>query len=152
MPTRSAESVLSYSPEQLFDLVADVEAYPDFLPGWVAARVRSQDGATYFTDQLVRFRALRHRFQSRTVLERPKRILVESTDQPFRRLAIHWVFDRLADGRCRVRLAMSFEFRSRTLGKLLGDAPGDLVCGLVEAFERRAGQLYGPSFPGLARG
>ncbi len=144
MPTRNADGVLSYSPEQLFDLVADVERYPEFVPGWVAARVERLDEETYATDQMVRFRALRRRFSSRTVLSRPERIDIHCQDKAFRRFDIHWSFDRLDGEGCRVRVSMDYEFRSRALQKLLGELPGTMTESMIGAFAQRASQLYGP--------
>ena len=71
MPKYRVSAVLPYTREQLFDLAADVERYPDYLPWWAAARVRKRDGNVYCTDQVIRFGPLRQRFGSRTVLRRP---------------------------------------------------------------------------------
>jgi coenzyme Q-binding protein COQ10 len=136
--------VLPYEPEQVFDLVADVERYPDFLPWWVAVRVRKRDGNVYDTDQVIGFGIVRAKFSSKTVLRRPERIDVTSTDRPFRHFNLTWLFDPAPDGGCRVGLSADLEFRSKFLQELLGAAVARVPRRIVTAFETRAHQLYGP--------
>jgi hypothetical protein len=82
MSTRWGRCTLPYSPKQLFDLAADVERYPDFVPWWVAARVWKREGNVYYTDRVIGFAMVRKRFRSKTILHRPERIDVTSTDGP----------------------------------------------------------------------
>ncbi len=84
MPSHKVSCALHHEPEQLFDLAADVERYPNFLPWWVAACIRERDRDVYYTDQVVGFGIGRASFSSKTVLRRPERIDVTSTDRPFR--------------------------------------------------------------------
>lgn len=143
MPQRTAEGVLPCSPEQLFDLVADVERYPEFVPGWVAARLLGDRGEGYVTEQIIRWGPINHRFRTRTRMERPHRIAVASNDGPFRKLDIEWGFVPLAGGRCRVRLAIDMQFRSSLLQCLAEAVPDRFVRGVMAAFEKRAERLFG---------
>lgn len=129
-------------PEQLFDLVADVERYPEFVRGWSAARIRRRDGDHYETDQIVGFGPLRLRFATRTLLRRPDRIDVVSDEPPFRHFALSWLFEPQPPG-CRVTLIAELELRSRLLQRLVERILPQSVADLVAAFEARARALYG---------
>ncbi len=135
--------VLPYEPEQVFDLVADVERYPDFLPWWVAARISQRDGEVYYTDQVVRFGLVRERFSSKTVLRHPERIDVTSTDRPFRHFSLLWTFDPAHEGNCRVALAVDLELYSRLFHELFGRVLPHTLGGIISAFETRACRVYG---------
>jgi coenzyme Q-binding protein COQ10 len=138
MSRQEVQRVLPHTAERLFDIAADVERYPEFLPWWVAARVRDRHGDGYQTDQVVSLGVLRRRFSSETVLRRPERIEVTSTDRLFRRFELLWAFDPAADEGCRVSLVVDMELRSRVLEALLGQTLADAVDGIVSAFEARA--------------
>jgi coenzyme Q-binding protein COQ10 len=142
MPRHEIHHALSHTPEQLFDLAADVERYPEFLPWWVAARVRKRDGDVYYTDQVVRFGMVRERFGSKTVLRRPERIDVTSTDRPFRDFRLTWLFEPLPEQGCRVTLSLELELRSPLLQDLVGWAMIRMTGSLMSAFEARARRLY----------
>lgn len=143
MSTHRGRCTLPYQPEQLFDLAADVERYPEFLPWWVAVRVRKREGNAYYTDQMVGLAMVRRRFQSKTVLFRPERIDVTSTDGPIRKLHLTWLFDPLPDYGCRVSLAVDLELRSPLIQELFAGAIRRTVGSIVSAFEARARRLYG---------
>jgi coenzyme Q-binding protein COQ10 len=143
MPTHAEQRVLPYAPEQLFDLVADVQRYPEFLPWCLAARIRRREGDTIIADLLIGFRMIRERFTSRVTLDRPGRIDVSYEEGPFRYLNNHWIFERLPDGRCRIDFFVDFEFRSMILQKLIGVLFNEAVRRMVGAFENRARELYG---------
>lgn len=145
MPLYRAHRILPYTPEQLFNLAADVERYPDFLPWWVAARVRSCEGDVYDTDQVVRIGVIRQRFGSKTVLRRPERIDVTSTDRAFRKFHLTWLFDLLPDNQCQVALVLELELRSRRFQDLFGREISRKVEAIMAAFENRAHQIYGPT-------
>ena len=144
MPTHAEHRLLPYTPEQLFDLVADVERYPEFLPWCLAARVRSRQGNTITADLLIGFKMVRERFTSRVVLDRPRHIDVSYEEGPFRYLNNHWDFIPQPGGQCRIDFYVDFEFRSRVLQKIIGVLFNEAVKRMVAAFEARARQLYGP--------
>jgi coenzyme Q-binding protein COQ10 len=145
MFTHSEQRVLPYRPEQMFDLVADVERYPEFLPWCLAARVRKREDATMVCDMVIGFRMIRERFASRVTLDRPGlRIDVAYTEGPFKFLRNKWIFHPGEGGAgCRIEFHVEFEFKSALLQKLMGVVFNEAVRRMVTAFEARAKALYG---------
>jgi coenzyme Q-binding protein COQ10 len=143
MPTHAEHRLLPYTAEQLFDLVADVERYPEFLPWCLGARVRERRDNVITADLLIGFRMVRERFTSRVVLDRPDQIDVSYAEGPFRYLDNHWQFIPQEDGGCLIDFYVDFEFRSRMLQKIIGVLFNEAVKRMVGAFEARARQLYG---------
>ena len=143
MPTHAEQRTLPYTPEQLFDLVAEVERYPEFLPWCVGARIRERRDTMIVADLLIGFRMFRERFTSKVSLGKPRRIDVVYSEGPFRYLDNHWAFEPV-EGGCRIDFFVDFEFRSRVLQKLIGVLFNEAVRRMVHAFETRARALYGP--------
>ena len=143
MSTHSQERVLPYRPELIFDLVADVESYPEFLPLWERAEVVQRDDDGYHTDQVIRLGLARQRFRSRTVLAHPHRIRVTSSDGLFRNLVIEWDFEPVLDGGCNASCSLSWETESYLFQDVLDLVLFDAARSIVRAFEKRAHQLYG---------
>lgn len=139
----SYEADFPYPAEALFDLVADVERYPEFLPFWAAARIRRRAGNVLFVDQLVRLSFLRWRFSTEAELDRPRRLRITSSQAPFRRLEIVWRFDPLAPRACRVRLEASYGFRSRATKALVARRMDSAIRQYAHAFEQRAREVLG---------
>ncbi|MCB2088871.1 MAG: type II toxin-antitoxin system RatA family toxin [Sphingomonadaceae bacterium] len=134
---------LPYSAEQMYNLVADVGRYAEFLP-WVAAtRVRSDSETEMVADMLVGFRAIREKFTSRVVKERPSRIKVHYVDGPLRDLDNVWNFAPLPEGGCEVDFSVDFTFKNKVFEKLAGQYFDRAFRKMVAAFEERAEQLYG---------
>lgn len=142
MPRHEERRVLPYKPEQLYDLVADIERYPEFLPWAVAARIRTRNGNVVVADMVIGFKVFRERFTSRVVLERPDRIDVTYKEGPFKYMQNHWVFLPHPVG-CELDFFVDFEFHSRILDKLIGALFDEAVRRMVAAFETRAKKLYG---------
>ncbi len=148
MPTHAEKRVLPYTPEQLFDLVAAVDRYPEFLPWCVAARIRQRDGNAIVADLVIGFKMFRERFTSRVTLDRPRRIDVAYAEGPFRYLNNHWVFEPLPPspetpaGGTLIDFYVDFEFHSRLLQSLISTLFNEAVKRMVHAFELRAKQLY----------
>src|SRR5262245_15084160 len=142
MPTCQICRTLPFSPQQLFDIAADVERYPEFLPGWISARVYRRQGDVYYTDQVLRFSVFRERFSSRTALQPPARIDVTSTDGPFRFFELTWTFQPEPRGLCRVALTVSMIFHSRLVETAFGAVVESQIGALMSAFERWARTLY----------
>jgi coenzyme Q-binding protein COQ10 len=138
---------LPYSAEQMFDLVADVGRYGEFLPWVVATRVKSDDGTEMVADMLVGFKALREKFTSRVQKDRPREIRVHYVDGPLRDLDNHWAFAALPDGGCEVDFSVDFTFKSRVFEALAGQYFDRAFRKMVAAFEMRAKELYGNSSP-----
>jgi len=143
MPSHAEIKTLPYTPEQMFDVVADVAAYPDFLPWCVATRIRSSDDNLLVADMVVGFKVIREQFTSRVTLDRPRRIDVEYRNGPFKYLENHWIFEPAEGGGCRVDFHVDFEFRSKLLDVAMGKVFTEAVHRMVAAFEKRAEMLYG---------
>jgi len=140
--------VLPYTPEQMFDLVAGVERYPEFLPWCVAARIRRRDGSRGFiADLVIGYKVIRERFTSQVVTERPSRIDVAYSEGPFKYLNNHWVFRPHPEG-CEIDFYVDFEFHSKMLQSVIQRLFNEAVQRMVTAFERRAHDLYAPVLPG----
>ena len=145
MPTHAEKRVVPYTCEQMFELVADVERYPQFLPWCLACRIRQQLGPNRFVaDLMIGFKVFREKFTSEVTLTRPDRIDVAYRNGPFRYLNNHWNFKTDDSGRCIIDFYIDFEFHSKTLQALIGKLFNEAVQRMVNAFEKRAGQLYGP--------
>ena len=142
MPTHAEKKILRYSPEQMFDLVADVRRYPEFLPWCVGARVLSRNDEELIADLTIGFKMFRETFRSRVALDRPGHIHVAYENGPFRYLNTHWRFHPAPQG-CEVDFFVDFEFRSRILQMAIGVVFNEAVRLMVRAFERRALVLYG---------
>ena len=147
MTTHSEIRVLPYTPDQMYDLVADVGNYPEFLPWCAAARIRSRDQVddheVMVADLVISFKVFRERFTSRVGLwGEERRIETEYLDGPFRKMESVWHF-READGGCEVEFFTEFEFRNALLNSVIGVVFNDAMQRVVRAFERRANELYG---------
>lgn len=149
MTTHAERRHLPYSQKQLFDLVADVNRYPEFLPWCVAARVRNQKGNELNADLVIGFKMVREKFTSRVTLMAPDRIDVVYTEGPFKYLNNHWIFEVAEDGGTVIDFFVDFEFRSKMLQALIGALFNEAVGMMVAAFEKRARQLYGPASSAL---
>ncbi|HEY1720842.1 MAG TPA: type II toxin-antitoxin system RatA family toxin [Magnetospirillaceae bacterium] len=143
MPTHAETKRLPQSPQQLFDLVADIENYPKFLPWCVACRINRRDGNVIWADLIVGFKMLREKFTSKVTLDRPNRIHVEYLEGPFRYLNNHWTFTPLPDGGTEIGFYIDFEFRSKMLQGLMGAVFNEAVKRMVGAFVKRADEVYG---------
>ena len=144
MPTHAEQRVLPYRSEQLFDLVADIERYPEFLPWCVAARIRKRTVDSIEADLVIGFKMIRERFTSRVKLDRQSmRIDVAYAEGPFRYLNNHWFFEPMPGSACRIDFYVDFEFRSPLLQRIIGVLFNEAVRRMVAAFESRAHALYG---------
>lgn len=149
MPSHSETRAMPYRSGQMYDLVADVARYPEFLPWMSAARIRARRPGTggsevMDVDLVISFKVFRERFGSRVTL-RPAdmRIDTEYLDGPFRHLRSYWGFRDLDGGRCEVSFFVDFAFRSVVLQKLIGVVFDEAMHRVVRAFEDRAKALYG---------
>jgi coenzyme Q-binding protein COQ10 len=150
VPSHSEQRILPHGAEEMYDLVADVGRYPEFLPWCVAARVLSQSETALRAELAIGFKGIRERFTSLVTLDRPSlRIDVTYENGPFKHLDNHWHFIPLDGGRCRLDFHVDFEFRSRILDMLMGRLFDEAVRRMVRAFETRADALY--SAPSEAR-
>lgn len=143
METYEETRELIYTPEQMFDLVADVERYGEFLPGWLDARILERDGDVVFVDQEVGMGAFHTSFITQAIFTRPEYIEITSTDGPFLYLAVRWIFEPAHKSGCLTHFYAGFELRSRLLERVVGRLFSDIMRRAVLAFEQRARQFYG---------
>ena len=143
MPQHTETRHLPHSPRQIFDLVADVKSYPEFLPWCVGSRILSQDERQVTADLLIGFKMFRERFRSKVDLD-PDVLTINVTyvDGPMKYLENHWKFIPDGDG-CAVEFHVDFEFRSVLLRKAIQPLFHEAVRRMVAAFEARARALYG---------
>ena len=144
MPSHRETRVLPYSPEQMFDLVANIRDYPAFLPWVIALRVRSDTPSEAIADMIVGFKGLRETFTSRVRKDRPDAITVDYVDGPLKHLRNEWRF-RPDPAGCAVDFSVDFAFKSRVFEKLAGAMFDLALRRMIGAFETRAAALYGAS-------
>ncbi len=144
MARHAEKRVLPYSPEQLFDLVADIERYPEFLPWCRAARITRREGDVVYADLVIGFKVFRERFTSKVTLRKPDAVDVQYVKGPMRHLNNHWRFIPQPGGGCLLDFYLDFEFRSVIVQRLIGVLFNEAARRMVSAFEARARQLYGP--------
>lgn len=150
MPRHTETRILPYTPEQLFDLVADVGRYQEFLP-WVAAtRIRENSGTAMTADLVVGFGALKETFSSRVKKVRPMEIEIDYLEGPLKYLHNSWKF-RSAEGGTQVDFCVDFAFRNRLFEALAGKMFDRALRRMIGAFETRAAALYGEGGSGSSR-
>lgn len=149
MPQFSTTRRVRHNASDMFDLVADVERYPEFVPLCNALKIRNRtetpEGVvTVVADMTVAYKLIRETFRSRVTLDRANlQILVEYLDGPFSRMENRWEFHPVQDWLCDVKFFISYEFRSRMLGMLMGSMFDTAFRRFSAAFEKRADAVYG---------
>ena len=148
MPNHSENRKLLYSAEQMYQLVADVGKYPDFLPWCSAARIRSReiegDSEIMLADLVISFKVFRERFGSKVILyPLVRQIETEYLDGPFKFLKSFWKFTEINENECEVDFFVNFEFKSRLLQSIIGVVVGEAMNRIVRAFEKRAEEFHG---------
>lgn len=142
MPRIAETRYLPFSAEQMFDLVADVARYAEFLPWVVATRVKSDSETVMVADMLVGFNALKEKFTSRVHKLRPANIRVDYLDGPLKRLENDWTFHAIDEHSCRIDFDVDFSFRNALFERLAGQHLDRALRKMVSAFEARAAALY----------
>lgn len=145
MPSHTESRHLPYPAQQLFELVADVEKYPEFLEWFVAARISRRDGNLLEVDQVVRFNRLRERFTTQAQLDAPRRIHITSKDPSFKRFDQLWTFSPMPDGGTIVVYVSTLELSSSVLEHVMQALldEGRIAKATIDAFAHRARQIYG---------
>jgi len=148
MPELSTTRRVQHAAAEMFDLVADVEHYPEFVPLCqslkVRQRIKENGKEVIVADMTVAYKLIRQTFTSRVTLDQPNlQILVEYLEGPFRRLNNAWKFRPVETRVCDVDFFIAYEFQSRTLGTLMGAMFDTAFRRFAGAFERRADQVYG---------
>ena len=142
MPKHFETRVLPYSSEEIFDLVSDIESYPEFLPWCIGTRILKQEKNIIYADLIVGFKLVREVYTSKVILQRPNAIDVKYEKGPFKHLINNWKIKEIGSG-CEVKFFIDFEFKSRFLRGLMGVFFGEAVNRMVTAFENRANVVYG---------
>jgi coenzyme Q-binding protein COQ10 len=149
MPTFRTSKIVAHSAEQMFDLVADLESYPQFVPLCVRLKLRRRvpgpdDTEILISEMEVGYKAIRETMTTRVVLNRVTRhIDVTYVNGPFHHLENRWTFIEAGDGACRVEFFIAYEFRSRMLAALMGAMFDTAFRKFSSAFEARADQIFG---------
>lgn len=142
MSTHSASRTLPYSCEQLFDLAADVESYPEYLPGWVGAKILERSGNRLRVEQQLGLKLLPLPFVTTAVLDRPQKISIHSNDGLFRFLQIEWRFEPAGPGYCTVLLDFNYQLHASFPGRIATALFDHLSPEIINRFDKRAQMLY----------
>ncbi|MDH4571708.1 type II toxin-antitoxin system RatA family toxin [Salinicola acroporae] len=143
MPSVNRSAFVRHTPEQMFELVNDFERYPEFLPGCRRASIVEQGDGYLIGRMTLAKGGVEQSVTTRNDLERPQRIDLSLVDGPFKRLSGQWHFRAMGEDACKIELEMSFEFSNRLLGMAFGRLFQQVAGQLVDAFTRRADQVYG---------
>lgn len=144
MLTHIEQKTLSYTPEQMYALVAAVDLYSEFLPWCVASRINSRESdAVFYADLVVGYKMIRERFSSKVVVEDGKSIHIEYLKGPLKHLKNHWRFSDAENGSCLIDFSVEFEFKNKALQGLAQMFFREVIHRMVGAFEARAIEVYG---------
>jgi len=146
MKTVKKSVLIWYSPQEMYLLVTGVKQYPEFLPWCDQARVVSSDSTGMTAEVGIAFSGIRQTFTTRNLHVTDRQVRIELVNGPFSHLDGEWNFLPLGDGAqraCKVELTLSYKFANATLGKLIGPVFDKIASSLVDAFVKRAGQVYG---------
>lgn len=143
MATFAHRTHSKYTPAQLFDLVAEVERYPEFIPWMIATRVRRRTDRLIWTDLTIGTALFRKQFSTVATLDRPNKISIASDDPMFKRFEQKWTFKPTTEARTYIEYRVDFELRSLVLQALLDLTFADRAAAIVSAYTRRARLLYG---------
>jgi coenzyme Q-binding protein COQ10 len=135
--------VVPYTAQQMYDLVAGVERYPEFLPWCMGARILKRETNILHAELIIGWKVLRERFSSKVVLNPPQSVQFDYTNGPLKYLHGDWRFRPAPHGGTLVEFQVDFEFKSRALSLVMGSVFSELVHRMVGAYEARAHQLYG---------
>lgn len=144
MPTHAEKKTLPYSPEQMFNLVLDVDRYPEFLPWCLSCDIINQSDDEILSNMVIGYKVFREWFKCRVKFQRSHSIRVEYINGPLRHLSNTWDFKPAPNDGCVVDFYVDFEFKNQFFQKLMGVFFNEIVNRMVKAFEDRAKQLYGP--------
>ncbi|MCB9989127.1 MAG: type II toxin-antitoxin system RatA family toxin [Rhodospirillales bacterium] len=145
MPQHTEKRHMPYTAEQLFDLVAGVDQYPEFLPWCLASRINKREGDVFYADLVIGYKMVRETFTSKVTALRPDHIHVEYMKGPMRHLSNHWRFIEEPDGSCTIDFYVDFDFKNPFLQGVITAFFNEAIKKMVDAFEKRAAALYGVS-------
>lgn len=143
MTAHREKVVVPYTAQQMYDLVAGVERYPEFLPWCIGARILKRENNILYAELIIGWKVLRERFSSKVVLNPTQSVQFDYTNGPLKYLHGDWRFTPTPQGGCVVEFQVDFEFKSKALSLVMGGVFSELVHRMVGAYEARANQLYG---------
>ncbi|MBD3584314.1 type II toxin-antitoxin system RatA family toxin [Salinimonas sp. HHU 13199] len=142
MPIIQRSALVNYSAKAMYDLVNDVNAYPEFLPGCKDSKVLAREPDMMEASLLVAKAGVRQWFTTKNTLEPARHIHMQLIDGPFKRLTGGWTFSALSDEACKIELNLEFEFTSKLTELAFGKIFNALAASMVKAFTERAKQVY----------
>lgn len=134
--------LLPYSAAQMFELVADVEKYPDFMPWCGGAEILEKDDEGMTASIMISFAGLKQKFTTRNTHHFPSKIHLHLVDGPFSSLNGTWEFIELAPDACKVQFALDYAFNSRSLEMLVGPVFNRIANSFIDSFTKRAEHIY----------
>lgn len=134
--------ILPYTAEQLFDLVIDIEKYPEFLPWVVGLRVKDRQTGIITADLAAGYKIYTEKFTCKVHYERPHKIHVDYVQGPLKHLTNDWTFENVAEG-CQITFHVDFEFKSSLFQTIAAQFFDVALSRMTEAFEKRAAEVYG---------
>lgn len=143
MPAVKRTVLVEFSAERMYELVSDIEAYPDFLPWCAAARIRSQDAGKTIASLRIDFRGFQQEFTTENASSNATHINIKLVSGPFRALQGGWIFQSLSADACKITLSLDYDFSSRLIAGVLGPVFHHIADTMVEAFVTRARDLWG---------
>jgi coenzyme Q-binding protein COQ10 len=144
MVTGHAVRELPFAREQVFDIAADIERYPEFMPWWLSARIASRSAQTCHVEQVLGFGPLRLPFTTTATFRRPEQIDVRSTERPFRHYQLCLQFEAASPAACRLRVASEVELESAVMQRIADRLLPQSIDRIVLAFAERLRSVYGP--------
>lgn len=136
-------ALLHYSARQMYDLVVDIERYPEFLNWCSKTRILERSDSEVVASIEIRFKGLHRTFTTRNTMEGGRSVRIELVDGPFRTLSGIWRFVELDTDSCKIELDLEFDFSTNFLDRIVGPVFSQIANRQLDAFQRRAGQVYG---------
>ena len=133
---------LNYSDKQMFDLIIDVEKYPEFLPWCKSTNIYDKDSNIFYSDMEIGFNLIKEKFTSKVTTLHSKKIHSEAISGPFNRMNNIWEIENISHNKCRITLNIEFDFKSFILKNLMGKLFEVSAIKMIDAFENRANYLY----------
>ena len=133
---------LNYSDKQMFDLIIDVEKYPEFLPWCKSTNIYDKDTNIFYSDMEIGFNLIKEKFTSKVTTLHSKKIHSEAISGPFNKMNNIWEIENLSHNKCRITLNIEFDFKSFLLRNLMGKLFEVSAIKMIDAFENRANYLY----------
>jgi coenzyme Q-binding protein COQ10 len=142
MKIETVSCLVPFSCEQVFDLAADIERYPEYLPGWISARILKREADIVYVEQVLGMGPARVQFRSKAVLHRPERIDVTSSEAPFRHYSLTWLIVPRPAVSCSLSVTVELELESNLLQHVVNRVLPASIDGVMAAFQSRANSLY----------